>query len=140
MEVVLHDDVAEDGEALVGLEETEGIEDDLYAGWAAEDRQPGDNGGREEVRLGLVVDFVTGAGHRSLTLLEAEPLGSAFPGGAWERGVEGSIQEDKLIQIQRDQAESSERLIGGQSVLRLHQPDEPFAAFDLLRVGLTLHH
>ena len=63
MEMVLHNHIGENGEALVLLQKADRIEEDLGNGWRAEKWQPVDDSGGEEIRCIVVDDFVAAARH-----------------------------------------------------------------------------
>ena len=85
MQMVLHDDIAEDFHAALALQEAPRVEYDLHASRIREDRQPSDDGARHEVRVFGFEDAVTASAHGALPDGRQSLPGSAFPGRAWER-------------------------------------------------------
>ena len=61
VEVVIEDDPGVDLQALVRAAVLEGADEDVAARRRGEDRQPGDDGAGDEVRLALLEDAVTAA-------------------------------------------------------------------------------
>jgi len=88
MEVVFHDDVGVERQALVLLKELQGVENDLRHRGAGKEGEPVDDGAGDKVRGLVVHEFVTASSHWFFLLfwLITQSVTAAFRRRAAERG------------------------------------------------------